>query len=82
MPDDVEILFADPDNVVARCGRMLLQYRRGALTLEVIDRIEHGYFRSTWIVMDLLRTGLGREGVTVVGPETPRLYGGHRERAR
>jgi hypothetical protein len=37
--DDLEILFADRDNVVARRDRLLVQYRRGPLTLEVIDRI-------------------------------------------
>jgi hypothetical protein len=44
---------------------------------DLVARIEAGYFRSTWIVMDALRSGLGASGVTTVTPATPRLFGGH-----
>jgi hypothetical protein len=39
MSTELKILFADADNVVAHRDRLLVQYRRGALTVEVIERI-------------------------------------------
>ncbi len=41
---------------------------------DFLERLALGYWRNTHIVLDAIRGGLGREGVTIVGPQTPRDY--------
>jgi hypothetical protein len=42
---------------------------------DFMERLALGYRRNTHIVMDAVRAGLDRRGVTTIGPRTPRDYG-------
>jgi hypothetical protein len=41
---------------------------------DFLERLALGYRRNTHIVMDAVRAGLDRSGVTAISPETPRDY--------